>query len=333
MGIITNWLISKSAYEYVNFVLKFNIFTVFSYLYRKKFLMIYQSTKDKINILIAKYRELLTDNKMLLREIALAEIPEMVYNSNAIENSTLTLEDTEKILEGSVLKRKINIREVFEAKNLARITEGLLENPNQKLTVKLVLDLHKTLLTGIEDNIAGRFRRGKEWVRVGNHLGANPIFVDSLMQELITTYNNEKDYYFLDKVAHFHAEFETIHPFNDGNGRLGRILINLQLMQFDLPPIIIQNKSKHTEYYPLFTKYPFTMNYGGFTQLFAVLLQEALHKRIAMLTAKKIIPLSIWASENNIKPNIAANKAKRQTIPAFRLREKWMIDRAFQIEK
>ena len=72
------------------------------------------------------------------------------------------------------------------------------------------------------------------------------------------------------------------------------------------------------------------MKFDGFTQLFAVLLQEALHKRITMLTAKKIIPLSLWAKQNGIKPNIAANKAKRQTIPAFRLREKWMIDEGYQ---
>ncbi len=292
--------------------------------------MIYQTTKDKIAVLQAQYTELSKGNEIFLKEIALAEIPEMVYNSNAIENSTLTLEDTEKILEGGELQRKVNIREVFEAKNLAKITESLLEKNKQKLTVTLILDLHNTLLTNIDDNIAGRFRSGKEWVRVGNHLGANPLFVNSLMQELVKNYNKDKNRYFLDKIAHFHAEFETIHPFSDGNGRLGRVLINLQLMNFGLPPIIIQNKSKFTDYYPLFTKYPVTMKFDGFTQLFAVLLQEALHKRIAMLTAKKIIPLPLWASQNGIKPNIAANKAKRQTIPAFRLREKWMIDEAYK---
>jgi Fic family protein len=131
-------------------------------------------------------------------------------------------------------------------------------------------------------------------------------------------------------ISHFHAEFETIHPFVDGNGRMGRVLINSQLMQLGLPPIIIQNKSKHTEYYPLFTQYQSTMKFGGFTELFALLLQETLHKRITMLTAKKIIPLSIWASQNSIKANVAANKAKRQTIPAFRLREKWMIAEEFK---
>ncbi|MFT4062665.1 MAG: Fic family protein [Edaphocola sp.] len=276
-----------------------------------------------------QYTELSKENETLLKEITLSEIPEMVYNSNAIENSTLTLEDTEKILAGSELGRKVNVREVFEAKNLAAITEQILENPHRKLTVKFILELHKTLLTNIDNSIAGRFRSGKEWVRVGNHLGANPMFVKSLMHELTDIYNNKIGLYFLDKIAHFHAEFETIHPFLDGNGRMGRILINLQLMQSGLPPVIIQNKSKHTEYYPLFTGYPATMNYNGFSQLLALLLQEALHKRIAMLTAKKIIPLSVWAKQNAAKGNVAANKAKRQTIPAFRLRGKWMIDEGF----
>jgi len=287
--------------------------------------MINQTTKDKIEALHQQYKSLAKGNELLLKEIALAEIPEMVYNSNAIENSTLTLEDTEKILSGGNLLRKVNVREVYETKNLAKLTEALLEKNKSKLNIKLILGLHKTLLTHIDDNIAGRFRSGKEWVRVGNHLGANPQFVTTLMQELVDYYSQNKTNYFLDAIAHFHAEFETIHPFVDGNGRMGRVLINLQLMNVGLPPIIIQNKSKHTEYYPLFTHYQSTMKFGGFTELFALLLQETLHKRITILTAKKIIPLSIWASQNAIKPNVAANKAKRQTIPAFRLREKWMI--------
>jgi Fic family protein len=142
-------------------------------------------------------------------------------------------------------------------------------------------------------------------------------------------YNNEKERYFLDNIAYFHAEFETIHPFCDGNGRMGRLLINMQLRALSLPPIIIHNKSKDTEYYPLFVKYPVTQRFDGFTSLFALLLQESLHKRIAMLSAKRIVPLSLWAERQGVKPNVAANKAKRQTLPAFRLREKWMIDENF----
>lgn len=287
--------------------------------------MINQTTKDKLEALRKKYMSLAKGKQTLLNEIALSEIPEMVYNSNAIENSTLTLEDTEKILAGGHINRKVNVREIYEAKNLANITENLLKKKLHKFNIKLILDIHKTLLTNINDSIAGRFRSGKEWVRLGNHMGANPKFVNILMKELVDEYNKNKSRYFLDSIARFHAEFETIHPFVDGNGRIGRVLINLQLMKAGLPPIIIQNKSKHTEYYSLFNNYPTSMKFGGFTQLFALLLQESLHKRITIMSAKKIIPLSVWASQNSIKANVAANKAKRQTIPAFRLREKWMI--------
>lgn len=295
--------------------------------------MINQTTKDRIADLQAVFTALAKGNESVLNEIALAEIPEMVYNSNAIENSTLSLDDTEKILAGGSLRRNVSVREVYEAKNLANITASLLEKDQHPLTLELILGLHKSLLTNIDDAIAGRFRSGKEWVRVGNHLGANPQFVPELMQELVDGYNRAEHSYFLEAIAHFHAEFETIHPFVDGNGRMGRVLINLQLMNLGLPPIIIQNKSKHTEYYPLFTNYQSTLKFGGFTQLFALLLQEALHKRIALLSAKRIIPLSVWASKNAIKGNVAANKAKRQTIPAFRLREKWMIAEDYSLKE
>ena len=292
--------------------------------------MINQATKDRIEALRLQYTGLIKGNERLLKEISLAEIPEMVYNSNAIENSTLSLEDTEIILSGGVLGRNVHVREVYEAKNLALLTETVVEKSRASLDLKLILGWHKTLLSYIDDKIAGRFRTGKEWVRVGNHLGANPAFVGTLMQELVDKYKQDKSSYFLDNIADFHAEFETIHPFVDGNGRMGRVLINLQLMKAGFPPIIIPNKSKHTEYYPLFARFQSTMKADGFTKLFALLLLETLHKRITILTAKKIIPLSIWASQNAVKLNVAANKAKRQTIPAFRLREKWMISEEYE---
>lgn len=293
--------------------------------------MINQTTKAKLQQLHHQYCKLAKGKEDVLREIATTEIPEMVYNSNAIENSTLTLEDTENILSGGELTRKVSIRELFEAKNLAKITTNLMDEPRQKLTVKLILKLHKMLLTNINDDIAGRFRSANEWVRVGNHLGANPLYAGGLIEELVDYYNNDKTLFYLDAIARFHAEFETIHPFTDGNGRIGRVLINLQLMNAGLPPIIIQNKSKHKEYYPLFANYPVTLKFGGFTVLFAMLLKESLHKRITLLSEKKVIPLSLWAVQNEVKPNVAANKAKRQTIPAFRLREKWMISANFRI--
>jgi Fic family protein len=287
--------------------------------------MINQITKDRIATLSKQYINLANNNSEAVRQIAMAEIPEMVYNSNAIENSTLTLKDTEDILFRDSIKKDHDVREIYEAKNLAKITETLLDNPNQQLTIELILSLHKELLAGIKDDWAGRFRSGKEWVRIGTHVGANPDFVEKLVKELLVDYGKKDDGYFLDKIAYFHTEFENIHPFNDGNGRLGRVLINQQLMALGLPPVIIQNKSKHTSYYPVFDSYIVTGKFDDFIELLASLLIESLYKRNTLLSASKIITVSAWAKANNVAGNVAINKAIRGTIPAFRMREKWMV--------
>ena len=279
-----------------------------------------------------QYKKLTTSKTQAIREIAIAEIPEMVYNSNAIENSTLTLKDTEDILLRDTIKKDHDIREIYEAKNLAKITEHLLKNPATPLSIELTLSLHEMLLSGIRDDWAGRFRRGKEWVRIGVHVGANPDFVPSLMDRLLKDYQEPDDRYFLDSIAWFHAEFETIHPFIDGNGRVGRVLINQQLMKLGYPPIIIPNKGKHTSYYPAFDSYRTNGKYDDFTELFSGLLIESLYKRIVLLSAPKIITVSAWAKANGVAGNIAANKANRGTIPAFRMREKWMIAADFRDE-
>lgn len=295
--------------------------------------MINQVTKDKIEALAVEYRRLLAANKEALHEISLAEVPEMVYNSNAIENSTLTLEDTENILIRDIIKKDQDIREVYEAKNLAKVVTELLKTPDDAFTIDSILFMHKTLLTHIQDEVAGRFRMGKEWVRIGAHVGASPDFTHGLMSELVAKYNTDSPDYFLDKIAYFHAEFETIHPFVDGNGRIGRVLINQQLIRAGYPPIIIQNKSKFTDYYPLFDEYRRSDKYDGFTELFALLLMESFHKRITILTKPKIIRLARWAHQNTVANNSATSKAARQTIPAFRMGRKWMIAEDYKIEE
>ena len=292
--------------------------------------MVNRTTQSRIESLACRYRELARGRAHILHDIAVAEIPEMVYNSNAIENSTLTLKDTEDILLRDIVGKNRDIREIYEAKNLARIMDSLLADPARPLNLPLILEWHKTLLSGINDAWAGRFRSGKEWVRVGNHIGANPDFVLSLMDEAVSRYNTDSDEWFLNKIAWFHAEFETVHPFCDGNGRLGRVLINQQLLHLGYPPVIVKNKGKQTDYYPLFARYLATGKADGFTSLLSLLLVESLHKRIAYLTSRRIVPLAGWAKAAKQNASAMLNKAKRQTIPAFRVREKWMIDADYE---
>ena len=293
--------------------------------------MINQVTRDRINSLSEKYRKLAVKYEEAIKELTISELPEMVYNSNAIENSTLTLEDTEDILILGQIRTDHEIREIYEAKNLASAIKYLMDNPEKEISVELILKLHKTLLTNIRDEIAGRFRSGKEWVRVGTHIGANPEFVNGFMHNLVRDYNSDNGKYFLEKIAYFHAEFENTHPFGDGNGRIGRLLTNEQLDMLGLPPIIIPNKSKFDEYYPALDEYTKTNKTDKLTELFASLLIEALYRRITKLTAKKIIPVADWAKNNGVNLQSATNKAIRGTIPAFRVRGHWMIDANYNI--
>lgn len=284
--------------------------------------MLNEVTKQRIAALLDEYRALLVEYPTAAAEVAYAELAEAVYNSNAIENSTLTLEDTEDVLQG-IARKGYDLREVFEAKNLAEVTQRLIDN-QEPLSKELILSLHGQLLRGINDDWAGRFRRRGELVRVGNHMGANPQFIDELIDELLNDYHSS-DLYFVEKIAWFHAEFEVIHPFSDGNGRIGRVLINQQLMAEGAPPIIIPNKGKQTHYYPVFRGYPASGDYSSLSTLIARQLMESLHKRIAILSARRIIRLADWARSQGIAGSAAVNRAQRGTLPGFRMRGTWMI--------
>src|SRR3989338_4622570 len=132
-------------------------------------------TLSQIKLLRERYYKTLPGKESLIRIINGSEIPEHVYNSNAIENNTLTLEETEKILLQIDLDRYVNEREIFEARNLARVVEYIETKAKEaELSLEVMLSLHKMLISNIRDEIAGRFRKDNEFVRVGSHIAPNP---------------------------------------------------------------------------------------------------------------------------------------------------------------
>ena len=214
-----------------------------------------QPIKNRVQALKREYDILRQGKESLLSMIDEVEISESVYNSNAIENSTLTLNETEKILLEQMISRNVSVREVFEAKNLARVTEYKRNRAkDSELNKDLILLLHQMLIGGINDAIAGRFRQQGEYVRVGTHIAPAPEQVERMIDNILVEYSSDLDAYFLDKIARFHLDFETIHPFCDGNGRMGRVIINFQLLQLRLPRLIIRNSEKET-YYRAFRDY------------------------------------------------------------------------------
>ncbi len=285
--------------------------------------------RNRIQDLKRAYDTLRQGKESLLSMIDEVEVPESVYNSNAIENSTLTLEETERILLEQVLSRNVSVREVFEAKNLARVTEyKRTKAKDSELSKDLILLLHQMLIGGINDAIAGRFREQGEYVRVGTHIAPAPEHVERMIDEILVEYSSDLGSYFLDKIARFHLDFESIHPFCDGNGRLGRVLINFQLIQLGLPRLIIRNSDKE-RYYQAFRDYEGRQVTRTMEDILALALVESLHKRLSYLQGEAIIRLSDYIKQHGLSAPAVTNAARRQTIPAFREKGVWKIGEGF----
>ena len=290
-----------------------------------------QPIKQRIQVLKAEYDSLKIGKESLLAMIDEAEIPESVYNSNAIENSTLTLKETERILLEMELSRDVSLREVFEAKNLARvIAYKRRKSQTRQLDRELILLLHQMLIGGIDDKIAGRFRQKGEFVRVGAHIAPAPEQVERMIESVLLEYSSDTTSYFLDKIAKFHLDFETSHPFVDGNGRIGRVLINFQLLTLGFPRLIIRDKEK-TVYYQAFKDYLEKHQTKMMEKILGLALMESLHKRITYLKGGAIITLSAYIKKSKLSAPSLTNAAKRQTIPAFRERGVWKIGEGFSV--
>ncbi len=266
----------------------------------------------------------------LLTVLEEVEVAESVYNSNAIENSTLTLSDTEKILLDLEVSKNYSLREVFEAKNLARVYEYIkVKKDSIVLNKEIILFIHGLLIGGIDDSIAGRFRKHGEYVRVGKHIAPAPEHVVRMIEVLLNEYKENHSANILTKIAYFHLQFETIHPFCDGNGRIGRVLINLQLQEFGYPNIIIRDKEKQI-YYKTFSYFRDTKSAKQMEQVLYLALAEGLHKRIAYLEGSQIITLAEYAKKHSLALASLINAGKRQTIPAFREKGVWKINSSYK---
>jgi Fic family protein len=287
--------------------------------------MIHGLLRNRLEKLLVEYIALSGSKKSLLKLVDESELAETVFNSNAIENSTLTLQETERVLLQQDIVRNTSLREVFEAKNLAQVITFLqTKKPLEILTTQTILFLHKLLLTGINDDIAGRFRKPGEYVRVGRYVAPAPELVETKLINALSEYYSNTSLHPIDAIAKFHLEFETIHPFIDGNGRIGRVLINYLLIQKNYPQILIYDKDK-LDYYATFTPYQQTGSTRKQATILALLSSESLNKRLAYLKSQDIIRVSQYAKNNNLNLRAVLNQARAQTFQAFRIGGKWMM--------
>ena len=181
---------------------------------------------------------------------------DLTYNSNHMEGSRLTHDQTRYIFETNTIgieKEVLNVDDVIETANHFRCIDMIIDRAKLSLTEKMIKELHLILKNGTSDS-------RKDWFAVGNYkklpneVGgmetALPEEVANKMKKLLLEYNNKEEKNFED-ILDFHVKFERIHPFQDGNGRVGRLIMFKECLKYNIVPFIIEDNLKMFYYWGL----------------------------------------------------------------------------------
>lgn len=174
---------------------------------------------------------------------------ELTFNSNHIEGSRLTKEQTRYIFETNtigVTEQSVNVDDIIETTNHFRCIDFIIAHAMEPLTESMLKQLHAMLKSGTSDAAKDWFAVG-EYKRLPNEVGGNetvePEKVATAIRSLLKDYKTKKNIA-LDDILDFHYRFEAIHPFQDGNGRIGRLIIFKECLKHDIVPFIINDELK-----------------------------------------------------------------------------------------
>ena len=206
---------------------------------------------------------------------------EYTYNSNAIEGNTLTLRETDMVLRGLTIDRK-PLKDHLEAVGHKEAFEYVSELVKEKapITESIIRQIHYLVLADKRED-RGVYRRVPVRIMGAHHEPVQPFMIQESMEQLMRSYAENTEH-IVTRLARFHIEFEAIHPFIDGNGRTGRLLVNLELMKAGYPPIDIKFTDR-IAYYNAFDEYHVKGKLNGMERLFAKYVNDRLDQYLAML--------------------------------------------------
>ena len=206
-----------------------------------------ERTKQKVSPLLNRLRE--EKEAKLNGGIYHRTQIDLTYNSNHIEGSKLTHEQTRYIFETNTIgitDESVNVDDIVETTNHFRCIDYIIDHANEKLTESMIKELHKILKSGTSDSRNSWFNVG-EYKRLPNEVGGiettKPEEVHAQIKSLLKLYNAIKNNT-LEDIIDFHCKFERIHPFQDGNGRVGRLIMFKECLANNIVPFIITDELK-----------------------------------------------------------------------------------------
>jgi Fic family protein len=221
---------------------------------------------------------------------------EWTYNSNAIEGNTLTLVETRIVLQDGITIGGKSLREHFEVINHNKAIDYLQElvDPNIQIRSIDLLHIHELVLKQIDDNFAGRIRNGMVRIQGANFTPPSPDKISDLIDDLISySFDNPDSIDIGILAALFHHRFVWIHPFFDGNGRTGRLAMNLLLMRHGYPPAVILRHDRK-KYYDALNH----ANKGNFSKI-ALMVLQAIERSLNLYLA--IVP-KMYSTDDDYEP-------------------------------
>lgn len=247
------------------------------------------SPKNKLKEILSLKEEL--DHKRPLTEAELKRLNEefmveYTYNSNAIEGSTLTLKETSLVLQGITINKK-PLKEHLEAIGHKDAFYYVCDLVKEKtpLTESIIKQIHSLVLVA-EPQDRGVYRKLPVRILGANHTPPQPYLVPKQMEDLMINYKKwVKTKNIVEVVSLLHLNFEFIHPFIDGNGRTGRLLVNLVLMQNGFPPIDIKFSDRQ-RYYDCFEDFAISNKPTAMIDLISDLLIQRLKEYLNILSSK-----------------------------------------------
>lgn len=208
-------------------------------------------------------------------------IVEYTYNSNAIEGNTLTLRETDLVLRGLTINQK-PLKDHMEAVGHKEAFDFVSElvKDNVPISESIIKHIHYLVLADKKED-RGIYRRVPVRIMGAQHEPVQPYLIETKMEQLLHDFAESTEH-IVTKLARFHIEFEGIHPFIDGNGRTGRLLVNLELMKAGYPPIDIKFTDR-IAYYNAFDEYHVKRNLSAMENLFAGYINVRLDMYLDML--------------------------------------------------